>query len=140
MTRTKPQDVGGFELDTGGVVRMAERAPGSINRHVWRWSDLLPFEQGYGGAMARELYERLIREGWTHEAALAAAAFRNWSPSTLAAIRKDCSAFMKERRVTDLRAEGERFWKARQIGAHIVYPPLTLSLGDDGLVYAGVTG
>lgn len=63
-------------------------------------------------------------------------AFRHLAPATLARILKDCEEFQAIRR--ELRAHdadnGAHFWEGRQQGAWRKFPPLTLYLGDDGLI------
>lgn len=115
-----------FTLDTSGYVDAEDReGPG------WLWSDLDLFTQGCGAAMAQELYERLIAEGWTPEGASAAVAFRDWAPSTLAAILKDCERAVEVLTLPSFPAlVGEAFFRNRQRGVHPAFPPLTVSLDD----------
>lgn len=128
-----------FTFDTSGEVYTLDGpAPGS-----YLWPDITPFTQGTLTAAARELYERLIAEGWTPEAARDAVAYRNWSPAALARIMGDCEAFGRTWRMTEPDrgfAQGEQggrdFWWMRQRGAltEPPFPPLTFTLSDDGKV------
>lgn len=66
--------------------------------------------------------------------------FSDLAPETLAAIRKDCSAIVAlyqphiEGRIGA--SAGEGFWLGRQLGHYATdgFPPLTVTLGDDGKV------
>lgn len=147
MTRTKPQDVRGFELDTGGVVRISARPfGGGSDMMEVRWSDISPFEQGYVEGMlsgpVMMTTAQLVTRGDT--TGFARFGFRDLAPSTLAAIRKDCSEAVTKLRRFDLwetedADAGRRLWIERQAGNLADFPPLTLSLGEDGKVYAGVS-
>lgn len=68
-------------------------------------------------------------------------AFSDLAPETLATIRKDCATapgmFSLYRGGT--KAEGEHFFRDRQNKALPGMPPLAVSLGDNGKVYARVS-
>lgn len=131
-----------FTLNTSGAVQFVDLPNGSQDLAV-TWGHLSPFAQGYVEAMLRGvLVEReLNRRGETvHEQD---ARFSDLAPSTLAAILKDCEAFaaLFGKRSSPLTAgEGGAFWRRRQKRGNSVlqlrFPPLTISLGDDGNVYA----
>lgn len=125
-----------FTLDTSGEVRVPSAHGGTI---PFRWGGFTLFAQGYGRAMAQALYESLIAEGMSEADALAAVAFRNWHPSTLALMLQDCEAQVKGFAfvgIPDPGADvGREFWRMRQLAcAGPCYPPLTLSLNDEGRV------
>lgn len=123
-----------FQLDTSGFVENLDRA--TQDHDGTRWPDISPFEQGYGTAAARELYERLIREPWTPEAASAVVAFSNWAPETLAAIRKDCAAYERQGRAVGLwtgtAEQGAAFWRWRPHSRDSAFPPRTPTLNGTG--------
>lgn len=122
-----------FQLDTSGVVTLNKFDPEAYMgypEHV-NWDRLSPFAQGYVEALLRGLYEN-------YEQQVAAYRFRfdNLAPETLARIIEDCATL--ERRAaymvpTDAE-QGAITWASRQRGDIADFPPLTLSLGDDGKV------
>lgn len=63
--------------------------------------------------------------------------FSDLAPETLAAILRDCEAFLKTPGQSNRDGDGRSFWALRQKGlyAHIGFPPLNPYLGDDGKVY-----
>lgn len=121
-----------FTLDTSGAVMLA---PGFI------WSDLSPFEQGYVEAMFASWKAQCDLDGDDFDVG-----FSDLAPETLAAIRKDCAALVSPPYVFASDADAGRFcWEWRQRGwrnatggppLREAFPPLTVSLGDDGKVYA----
>lgn len=100
------------------------------------------FEDGYVEAM----FARLNEERWCDNAGRAPAikpelGFSDLAPETLAAIRKDCAEAVEYRSIPFGRwfnpngAGGRCFWSDRQDGRFPgKWPPLHLSLGNDGLV------
>lgn len=72
--------------------------------------------------------------------------FSDLAPETLAAIRKDCAAANDGKWLgyRDTAGCGAMFWKERQQGFlngdGPKFPPLTVSLGDDGKVYLREAG
>lgn len=128
-----------FKLDTSGYVPVP-LSPESDNAECVVWQSLSPFAQGYMEAAAEALYDALIVQGWSPEAAASAVAFSNWAPETLARIMEDCA------KAADLRsvpfghvynpnsAGGLCFWADRQAGCMRPFPPLTISLNNDGNV------
>ena len=130
-----------FKVDTSGAVRMKEHHPGCV-QCVIDLTDLSPFQQGAESDARRELAERLMREGMTADQAREATAFHRWHPSALQRIMADCE------RAVDLFvvpmgplynanvAGGRCFWSDRQasyLGEE--FPPLTISLAEDGLIH-----
>jgi hypothetical protein len=125
-----------FTLDTSGEVEL--RVHSAVRpelRQFVAWSNLAPFEQGY----VEGLFATTEDEGSTSLRDVRA--FSDLAPETLARIMEDCASastnpwfsytpdanggrqFWVERRNRALRGEGHRF------------PPLTLHLADDGLIY-----
>lgn len=154
-----------FTLDTSGVVAsecLAQTDPTQPctcrQRGEIHWPDLSLFEQGYVEAMfaslreatnarlrklanisgksAQKSYMAALSRAIRHDAA----AFSDFAPETLAAIRKDCAARRLELvpSMGSRRRNGADFWKQRQHTntAFRRFPPLTVTLGDDGKVYA----
>lgn len=120
-----------FKLDTTGAVEWRDG-------EVLRWDRLSPFAQGYVEAALRS---PLLVEGPDGEDADFYAAFRDLAPSTLAAMLKDCEA-VRGYFPRQSAENGERFYHERQrypngwvITSGYKLMPLTLHLGDDGLIY-----
>lgn len=126
-----------FELDTSGAIRRPVVYPQlAADYPDVFWSDLTPFEQGYGTAAARELYERLIAEGWASEGANKAVAFRNWSPAALEMIRHRCNFRLKATKlpVGYAAEDGRIFWEEQQRGELSYFSPQRPFLNDQGQV------
>lgn len=132
-----------FTLDTSGAVEIPDS--GGQVRRGWLWSDLSPFAQGYIEAALKELFVSqaaiAARKGHkTHN--FSARRFDRLAPSTLAAMLRDCKhdVAMGERigsgEDRTSRKAGRKFWIERQTGRLFDCPPLTLSIGDDGLIYS----
>lgn len=130
-----------FTLDTSGVVKVRPSAmpePWKPGRWLWAWTDLSPLEQGYVEALFESL--RPVEDsdiGFQQDLA-----FSDLAPETLAAIRKDCDLLCRKHFIpTDATYSGSEFWKRRQAGKceTLGFPPLTVTLGDDGRVYATPT-
>lgn len=150
-----------FTLDTSGAVSgpIGAVIPGAVM--LIRWPDLSPFEQGYVEA----LFASLPRWHPEHSPVLpvpapegsssvvARVGFSDLAPSTLEAIRKDCAEIeahlaktwadaMKWSKAEDhpeFPDTGAKAWAWRQAGfARQAFPPLPVTLGDDGLVYQEV--
>jgi hypothetical protein len=124
-----------FSFDTSGVVVTDN------GKHTWTetaWPDLSPFVQGY--VRAAKQARRLIVHRVGDELETLDWAFRHLAPATLAAMMKDCERFQANpaRRWINGVVAGSEWFRCRQRGdyAHIGFPPQTLSLGDDGLIYA----
>lgn len=70
----------------------------------------------------------------------AAVAYTNLAPETLARIIEDCERFLiaypqaVETDADRTRLAGGYFWTNRQGGDYRAFPPLTVTLGDDGKV------
>lgn len=126
-----------FKLDTSGVVRLWNPAKGRETI----WPDLSPFVQGYTRRGMEELNERLFKsDGYTEADFIG---YLHLAPETLVRIMEDCAAVQEiidsyPGRPDLQQAQGRDFWTARQNGKWSVlnrivrFPPLTLSLGDDG--------
>lgn len=130
----------GFQLDTSGVVRAHEHwAEGD---EVVRWTDLTPFAQGYVEAMFAGLFDTAASLGeWVAHIALSEGVqreprFSDLAPATLARIVEDCERWSasSSRQDPDARS-GRDFWAIRQRPNPYGFPPLTLHLADDGLIY-----
>lgn len=150
-----------FQLDTSGVVYAVLRH--DVHAHAdMTWSDLTPFTQGYVEAMFTSLMETpklaawlagmsakkqgqpisnapfvsdasiapAWRAGWRGDVAIEPR-FSDLAPETLAAILKDCEANSS---TDSTKRSGALFWRNRQEGAVPDFPPLTLTLSDDGEV------
>ena len=136
-----------FTLDTSGAVHGVVASDGDLCAVLW--PDLTPFAQGYVEAMFTSLPGRwndgqpTIRVGLQ---LVQRVGFSDLAPETLAAIRKDCADWQLAvrgliantegwgRSFYDQRQTGWKMWPTRDFGDR--FPPLTVSLGDDGKVYA----
>lgn len=134
-----------FQFDASGVVTIMSRPrptlPGSGPSPVaapigYTWAHLSPFAQGYVEA----LFADFAREGW---AALQVAigrpfGFSDLSPEAFAMILGDCERHLDNnptRRLYATDLQGAYFWENRQAGLeHPDFPPLTVSLNDEGKV------
>lgn len=139
-----------FQLDTSGEVGPISGArygsPGctiDAARSFYRWPDLTPFVQGYVRAQAAEVAALLAEAFGSDWNGLVS--FDMWAPETLARIIEDCAAVQEiidsyPGRPDLQQAQGRDFYAARQNGKWSVlnqivrFPPLTLSLNDDGKV------
>lgn len=134
----------GFVLDTSGEVH----CPGffhKFSRIPVRWSDLDPFTQGYVEALLRAAND----VAWPAYGSkppppsILDVRFSDLAPETLAAILKDCADFyggevkpLPGSFNQSTAMDGRLFWIVRQDGGYPVkFPPLTVFLGDDGLIY-----
>lgn len=139
-----------FQLDTSGEVFWP-----SPEGHSLDWSDIakLPhglLAQGYIEAgfasMDRDFMgEPRFRAPWLDVPGVTAwlnVGFRDLAPATLAAMLKDCEARLSQASppYPNTREEGARTWEKRQAGKLKLhgFPPVTLSIGDDGLIYQEV--
>jgi hypothetical protein len=128
-----------FTLDTSGEVQFRD-SHGELMSY--RWIELTPFVQGYIEALFAE-----ISEWATHTYDEAAGAqvplgFRHLAPEALAAILTDCEAMLSSLHISESRDSGRNAWDARQTGwktwgttPRKRFPPLTPTLGEDGLGY-----
>lgn len=130
-----------FTLDMPGYVQI--EAPYTLEVIRLRFRDLSPFEQGYVEAMKNDrrmlsYFDDARMLDW-HDWA-----FSDLAPETLSVIRRDCAALVSPPYVFASGAEAGRFcWEWRQRGwrntsggptLRETFPPLTIYLGDDGLV------
>ena len=135
------------ELDTSGVV-MIEFAPGCDQ--LVTWERLAPFTQGYVEA----LFADGIRDGYEETAESATPrhvlagrvlhlGFSDLAPATLQRIMEDCEAYKERFTATTQRTEmfGAHFESRRRRGLYtdFGFPPQTLILAEDGLIYARET-
>lgn len=132
-----------YTLNTSGRVAGVE---GGLA--VWyEFDDLAPFAQGYVEALFRGVQVRnaigaRIPPG-SPIPALLRNRFSDLAPETLALIRRDCeraealSVWPFGRLYNPNTAGGTVFWADRQDGAVAGhgFPPLTVTLGDDGKVH-----
>lgn len=130
-----------FTLDTTGEVYM-DTGPHRGQRFMWR--NLSPFCQGYVEALLRAL----DAQRWAAYRASCAAspgrhlpvplhpAFHWLAPEALALILRDCEGigFGRGRFYADTQRQGGHFWADRQRGGFVNFPPLTITLSDDGKV------
>lgn len=127
-------------FDTSGEVTL--RVVGPLGHEVPKymsWQDLSPFVQGYIQAMFKSgvvISGKIIT---LHELG-----FSDLAPETLDRILKDCEAVQalwSPRAFPNTHAGGAAFWRDRQSGSFPkLFPPLLVSLGDDGLVYLKEAG
>lgn len=134
-----------FTLDTSGAVVGPSRDE-SGPEWVKLWPDLSPFAQGYIEAMP---WEDLNDKEFEHRcntvgqgAEYPELGFRDLASETLAAILRDCAAWLAKypagpEYANDAVNDGAYLWKDRQNGLYVedAFPPLTLYLGDNGKVY-----
>lgn len=124
-----------FTLDTSGAIRLVP-ARSDPDGPIYRWSDLTPFAQGYVEAMLASV-DRSVG-GFSFPA------FSDLAPATLSRIIGDCEAADHLRPGVSAegdRASGAQFHAMRQSGLFAVrFPPLTVSLGEDGLIYLAEAG
>jgi hypothetical protein len=116
----------GLKLDTSGEVRStgADFEAGAPTHR--RWSSLSPFEQGYTAPILEAV----------------GAPFHKLAPETLALIMKDCGEWVRMFEkdavfggIAEKPSEGSGFWSLRQRDRLSNFPPLTITLADDGLIY-----
>jgi len=128
-----------FTLDTSGAVCAPHKNAAGQTFVSTLWSDLSPFAQGYVEAMFAELFETSRRYNARADRPRCVSVFSDLAPSTLAAILKDCGAATgRYLGVMPGHPEvllGAYFWHDRRAGNHAEFPPLTLTLRDDGKVY-----
>lgn len=137
-----------FTLDTSGAVASTVRFG-----LPYAWSDLDAFAQGYVEALfasacprcrgagefiqtwhAGNLHERLRDHGSGFGWFRCDLGFSSLSPEALAMILADCAAYQASRPSGQV---GAVFWLYRDEGELSDFPPLTVSLGDDGKVRLG---
>lgn len=140
------RDGDAFTLDTSGTITLAHPVYGGR----YSWPDLSPFEQGYVEAVFAsspsldlEFAARCIENPERHFRHIG---FSDLAPETLAAIRKDCAEAGRDHLIVGngryepevMRQIGRQFWSERQRGflggETPQFPPLTVTLGDDGKV------
>lgn len=137
-----------FTLDTSGYVKKPGREGSPWADDKWTWSTLDPFTQGY---VRRALEDNAPEINATINARCLdlgedrpPVAFSDLAPETLAAMMKDCAAYLALHSVPETAANysslGRDFWHDRQSGRCPAFPPLTLYLGDDGKVYQREAG
>lgn len=121
--------VSGVSLDTSGFV---EGPPAGVRTKRIYWRHLSPFEQGHVEGLLRSM------PPFTDRGREYCVQFHRLAPSTLAAIRKDCVQFQEgaiaNTHTADTADDGLIFWSMRQGGYWSGFPPLTITLGDDGKV------
>jgi hypothetical protein len=131
--------VGDFQLDTSGIVPWCAEYPDGVVSYIW--TDLDPFTQGALTA-ALEGGRPLIALRGDSQNPFRAPRFSDLAPSTLQRFIEDCAAHEKayplQAHDPRRRNRGFNFWRNRQAGmwAKSGWPPLTLYIGDDGLIYA----
>ena len=132
-----------FTLDTSGSVLKTVSARPFGTAREWRWSDLTPFAQGYVEAMFADWAERLNEQRIALGLPLRRVAYRDLAPETLARIIADCEQALADKLCgyMNYSETGAMFWKERQAdqlnGMEPRFPPLTVSLNDQGKVVFG---
>lgn len=157
-----------FKLDTSGVVPACAPTADPSILGPCGFHDLTPFSQGYVEALFAELRGPSAmddscvckcgrRHVWTPSGGMCRSCgqplpggrlggFSDLSPEALGMILADCERFLAERtepRWTEnpkwLAAErGKDFWSSRQADVRVHFPPLTISLNDDGKIVLAV--
>ncbi len=134
-----------FTLDTSGGIRTCD----GDSRVYWR--DLSPFMQGYIEAMfASERATDVTKADWLPDAEAVGASgacalpcdagFSDLAPETLARIIADCEAILGlewlsyQNTIHDGRMLWEEHQKRDLAKYNDRFPPLTVTLGDDGKV------
>lgn len=143
MTSPDPSsnaDVAGvFKLDTSGIVLPFARYDPKWNAAPcgYQWPDLTPFQQGAVEAALTALNNSrsyMPGDGMTGARELG---FSDLAPATLARIMEDCGDRPSAFAPGHDRACGRNYWNGVASGQYAASgtPPLTLYLGDDGLIY-----
>lgn len=128
-----------FQLDTSGFVVMPKLHASSPPITTIRWSDLTPFMQGYVEAGVEDIEWPDPAEGFGPSSPVVG--FDWFAPATLSAMMSDCAEEVARWASPHLATghNGGEFWEARQTGtftgarAHL--QPITLYLGEDGLIH-----
>lgn len=117
-----------YTLDTSGAVYVQSAHITDRNSKVAkRWSDLSPFAQGYIEALFAERFQFGV-------------AFSDLAPETLSRIIAACGRCESGLRALGIQNvhvwSGYNVWLLQQAGslAEHGFPPLTVTLGDDGKV------
>jgi hypothetical protein len=117
-------------LDTSGIVpRCAPTTDPRILGPIG-WHDLNPFVQAYVEAAINSLSGDFVGV-WTPDRG---PRFSDLAPETLAGMLKDCEDFrlLAPRWISH---GGAFFWCERQADRAPGFPPLRVTLGDDGRIY-----
>lgn len=124
-----------FTLDTSG--RVAGTFEGLA---VWyEFDDLHAFTQGYVGTGLSEWHAALLARAISRRCTVVLPQFRHLAPATLAEMMADCArARTTPPGMINSTTDGRIFWKQRQDGMWSAFPPVTLYLGDDSLIYQRV--
>lgn len=129
-----------FQLDTSGVVTVTRFDPINCVSYpeAYYWETLDPFTRGYIEALP---WASLV-QGDEGDGLYWVPCFSDLAPETLARIVQDCSDFQNFTAGLGFKTgavEGKRFWNGRQTGLPpgpwgTAFPPLTVTLADDGRV------
>lgn len=144
-----------FQLDTSGVVYIPAPLCGRIHGYGVTWDDFDLLQQGYVEALLRDFNNNARPAGavWTGTYY----GFSDLAPETVQKIIRDCAALqaaLSEHQFDY--SQGWCFWNYRNgrlegpdlvrwsepfdtwfLNASREFPPLTLTLGEDGLIYFG---
>jgi hypothetical protein len=130
-----------FTLDTSGVVEHWRDNKLGVKVGPTYWSDLDAFTQGYVEALFASLPRNAIHglpiAMGTADVEGHFVGFSDLSREALAMILADCAAFRDQIawRLNLTQEVGAKIWRARQADKWSpTFPPLTVSLGDDGKV------
>lgn len=124
-----------FKIDTSGYVGGSKL---HLSGRIY-WSDLSPFQQGAveaalsGGASNFHPGS----DGWR------AWSFSDLAPAALQRIMADCESREAKTQFCDWRDQefaGREFWLLRQSFNLEGFPPLTISLAEDGLIHLSEVG
>lgn len=128
-----------FKIDTSGAVRFDS----NDGRPTYlRFEDMTDFTQGVVEAALRGLLSVLFGpdgEGYSDDQLSSMVAYRLLAPATLAQIMADCDRWSSEYGGPDLNEafDGQMFWGTRNMGewSDVGFPPVALSLAEDGLIH-----
>jgi hypothetical protein len=131
-------------LNTSGTVHA--HIPDHDDPFAFTWETLpSDFVRGYLAGMLESLSVDQIAHWLEHVDPYSAPSFRHLSPSALTEGIADCAAFQNYcdgLGVKTNQASGERFWNGRQSKAlpgawGAAFPPVLISLSNDGKIYLG---
>jgi hypothetical protein len=153
--RQAETDASSFKLDTFGAVSSVPGVSAIDAPSYTTWRNLTPFAQGYVEAMLTPNPYDVRSMGWRADCPRCVASkftcddhhrvklgFSDLAPATLSRIIGDCERYRAlNKRTPDWTCDGRYFWERRQSdGCDTGFPPLTVSLGEDGLIYLAEAG
>lgn len=119
-------------LDTSGYV---EGRPQGVRTKRWHWSDLTPFQQGYAAEVIKAAQDAHDREMMSDlDGPEYRLGFTSLSPAAIAMIIRDCEDANHTFNGARDAGGGRAFWAWRKTGQSVAFPPVTITLSDDGNV------